>query len=214
MGFTRKFVATAVLLVAASSALAQPTKIELSAMIGHQFGAIVDETTKDEGVDDLGLALGAPGSISYGLILHYHLLRTMHIALSWDQQPTDLEFIDRAADTSSKLTDLTVNYYQAGLIYNWSDSHAQPYIGATVGLAHWVTSGDWQNETGFVFTPIFGYQRWLNDSFGLHAQLKFMIGDMPAGTIFTNASTGTGFDHTKDTWTTQIVVAVGITFGK
>jgi hypothetical protein len=37
---------------------------------------------------------------------------------------------------------------------------------------------------------------------------------MPAGTIFANTSTGQGFDHTKSTWATQVVLAVGFTLGK
>lgn len=205
---------TAGLLFVGTEALSQAKKIELSAMIGHQFGAVVDETTKDEGVDDLGQALGALGSVSYGLILDYHVTPKMYLELSWDQQPTELEFIDRPADTTSIVTDLTVNYYQAGLIYSWSQSEKQPFIGATIGMAHWVTSGTFEDESGFVFTSIFGYQGWVNDYFGFRAQLKFMISNMPAGTIFTNTSTGKGFDHTKDTWATQIVLGIGVTLGK
>jgi len=202
------------LLLLATSALSQPKKIELSGMVGHQFGAIVDETTKDEGVDDLGPALGALGSASFGLILDYHLTRTMYLELSWDYQPTQLEFIDRRADTTSIVTDLTVSYYQAGLVYNWSDSHSQPFIGATFGMAHWVASGSFENETGWVFSPIFGYQGWVSDYVGFRAQLAFMLSDMPEGTLFRNTSTGTGFEHHKDTWATQIVVSVGLTLGK
>lgn len=199
--------------MSARPALTQPAKVEFTAMIGHQFGAVVDETTKDEGVDDLGPALGALGSVAYGLILDYHITPAMYLELSWDHQPTELEFIDRPADTTRILTDLTVNYYQVGLLYNWSDTKRQPFIGMTFGMAHWVTSGDFENESGFAFTPIFGYQGWLGDFVGFRAQLKFMISDMPSGTIFTNTSTGTGFDHTKDTWATQMVLSVGFTVG-
>jgi hypothetical protein len=213
MRFISLLIAAGLLLIS-TEALSQAKKIEFSVMIGHQFGAVVDETTKDEGVDSLGLALGALGSASYELILDYHITPKMYLELSWDHQPTKLEFIDRPADTTSILTDLSVNYYQVGLIYNWSDSEKQPFIGMTVGMAQWITGGDWQNESGFVFTPIFGYQGWVSDYFAFRAQLKFMISNMPAGTIFTNTSTGTGFDHTKNTWATQVVLAVGFTLGK
>lgn len=209
-----RLVLTAGLLLVATEALAQAKKIELSGMIGYQWGAIVDETTKDEGVDSLGLALGALGSATYGLILDYHITRTMYLELSWDQQPSKLEFIDRPADTDSILTDLTINYYQVGLVYNWSDSQRQPFIGMTFGLAHWVTSGNWEDETGFVFTPIFGYQGWMSGNVGFRAQVKFMISNMPAGEIFKNTVDGQGFDHTKNTWATQMVLGVAFTIGK
>jgi len=202
------------LLLRGADALAQPSKVELTAIVGHQFGAVVDETTKDEGVDDLGLALGVPGSVMYGLIFDYHVTPKMYLEVSWDQQPSELEFIDRPADTTSIVTDLTVDYFQVGLIYNWSDSDRQPFVGATVGVAHWQPTGDYQGETGLVFTPILGYQGWVNDYFGLRAQLKFMISNMPSGTIFRNNTTGQGFEHTKDTWATQISLSVGITVGR
>jgi hypothetical protein len=54
----------------------------------------------------------------------------------------------------------------------------------------------------------------VSDYFGFRAQLKFMISNMPEGTIFKNNTTGEGFDHTKNTWATQIVLAVGLTLGK
>ena len=208
-----RLVLTASLLLVATEALAQAKKVELSGMIGYQWGAVVDETTKDEGVDSLADALGVLGSATYGFILDYHITRTMYLELSWDQQPSQLEFIDRAADTSGILTDLAVNYYQVGLVYNWSDSKHQPFIGMTVGMAQWVTHGDFENESGFVFTPIFGYQGWMSDYVGFRAHLKFPISNMPAGELFKNTTTGVGFDHTKNTWATQMVVGVALTIG-
>jgi hypothetical protein len=208
-----RLILTAGLLLVATEALAQPKKIEFSGMIGHQFGAIVDETTKDEGVDSLGQALGALGSATYGLILDYHITRTMYLELSWDQQPSKLEFMDRPVDTSGIVTDLTINYYQIGLVYNWSDTRRQPFIGMTFGMAHWVTSGPWEDETGFVFTPIFGYQGWVSQYFGFRGQAKVMISNMPAGEIFKNTSTGVGFQHYKNTWATQVSLSVALTVG-
>ena len=213
MRFISLFLAAGLLLVG-TDAFSQPKRIELSVMAGHQFGAVVDETTKDEGVDSLGLALGALGAATFGVILDYHITPKMYLQLSWDHQPTQLEFIDRPADTTSILTDLAVNYYQAGLIYNWSDSSRQPFIGMTFGVAHWVTNGDFRDETGFVFTPMFGYQAWVSDYFGLRIVGKVMISNMPAGTIFTSTSTGQGFEHTKNTWVTQVSLGVGLTVGK
>ena len=196
------------LLLIGTEARAQAKKIDLSAWVGHQFGAVVDESTKDEGVDTLGPALGVPGSSVYGFILDYRIMRAMYLEVSWDRQPSELQYIDRPADTTSTVTDLSVDYYQVGLVYNWSESKNQPYIGMTFGVAHWVTSGTYDDEMGFVFTPIFGYQGWVSDYVGFRAMIKFMISTMNEGIIFTNTETGVGFDHTQDTWATQVVIGV------
>jgi hypothetical protein len=209
-----RLVLTASLLLVATEAFAQAKKVELSGMVGYQWGALVDETTKDEGVDSLANALGALGSATYGLIFDYHLTRTMYLELSWDQQRSQLEFIDRAADTSTVLTDLAVNYYQVGLVYNWSDTKKQPFIGVTFGMAQWVTHGDFEDQSGFVFTPIFGYQSWMSGVVGYRAQLKFLVSNMPAGEIFSNSTTGFSHTHTKNTWTTQIHLSVAISLGR
>jgi len=214
MRFISGLIITAALLLVAHDAFSQAKKIELSAMIGHQWGSVVDQTTKDEGVDSLGSALGALSSPVYGIILDYHITPTMFLELSWDRQPTKLEFDDRAADSTAYVTDLTVNYYQAGLVYSWSDSDKQPYIGMTVGVAHWVTSGSYEDEMGFVLTSILGYRGWMSDYFGFRTMVKIMISNMPAGEIFTNTSTGNGFLHTKDTWATQIMLGIALTVGK
>ena len=214
MRFIRILIITTGLLLVATGALSQPKKIEFSVMFGHQWGAVVDETTKDEGVDSLGSALGVLSSDVYGIILDFHITRTMLLELSWDRQPSKLEFDYRPTDSTAILTDLTVNYYQIGLMYNWSDSEKQPYVGITVGLARWVTSGNWEDETGFVFTPILGYRGWMSDYFGFRAMIKIMISNMQAGKIFTNTATGIGFEHTKNTWATQIMLGIALTFGK
>jgi hypothetical protein len=202
------------LLVCASGALAQAKKVELSFYAGHQFGAVVDETTKDEGVDSLATALGVHGSGAFGLIFNYHMTRTFHLEITWDEQPTQLDFIDRAADSTYKVTDLRVHYYQVGFVYNWSDSKRQPFVGLTMGVAKWEARGDFEDETGFCFSPVVGYKTWMSDYFGLRVHLRFLLTNVPSGELFSSASTGFSHTHTKDTWATQIQLAVAVTLGK
>jgi hypothetical protein len=202
----------AVMLMSAS-AFAQAKKFEFSAHLGYQFGAIVDETTKEKGVDSLGEAMGIHGAANYGFIFNYHLTRTMHLEVSWDQQPSTLDYIDRPVDTTAKLADIKVDYFQAGLIYNWSTNTRQPFIGMLIGFAQYRPSGDFETESGFTFAPVFGYKTWFSNHAALRIHARVNITEMPAGEMFRNSTTGWSYYHTKDTWVTQVQFGLAIVLG-
>jgi hypothetical protein len=201
------------LFVWAPSAMAQPRKAELSGHIGYQMGGLVDETTKDNGVDSLAQALGIHSAAVFGLIFNYHLTRTLHLELVWDQQPTQIDLIDRATGTTTELTDLRVHYYHAGLVYNWSNSTKQPFLGMTVGMTRYQARGDFDSESGFSFAPVFGYKTWMSDHFGLRLHTRVILTNVQAGELFSNPVTGFSHTHTKNTWSTQIQIGVAMTVG-
>lgn len=198
----------------ASSALAQPQKAELSAHLGYQWGGVVDETTKDNGVDSLARALGVHGAADFGLIFNVHITRTMHLEVLWDQQSTRIDSIDRAAPTQAKLTDLRVQYLHAGLVYNWSESKKQPFVGMTVGMTRYQAQGDFASRSAFSMAPVFGYKAWMSDHFGLRLHTRVFLTNVKAGELFTNSVTGWAHVHTKNTWSTQIQVGVALTLGR
>jgi hypothetical protein len=207
-------VGCAVLAVAAwqAPAWAQPTRVEVGAHLGYQWGALADETTKDEGVDSLAFALGVHSTTVFGMVVDYHLTRTLLLEAVWDQQPTQLDFIDRAADTTAKLTDLRVHYYHAGLVYSWSKTMKQPFVGMTAGLTRW-QAREGESESGFSFAPVFGYKTWMSDRFGLRVHLRFLITNLKAGELFENADTGFSYTHTKNTWATQMNLGLAVVLG-
>jgi hypothetical protein len=192
---------------------AQAKKFEVSAHLGYQFGAIVDETTKHKGQDFLADALGIHGAANFGIILNYHLTRSMHLELSWDQQPSTLDFIDREVDTTAKLSDIGVDYFQIGLMYNWSRTKKQPFIGMLVGFAQWRPGGDFETESGFTFAPVFGYKAWLSNNAALRAHARVNITEVPSGELFSNSGTGWSHFHTKDTWATQLQFGLALVVG-
>ena len=150
--------ALAILVVSGSQATAQSQKFEVGGTLGWQFGAMMDETTKEEhedstgkaiSVDSLGEAIGLPPSAFYELFLRYHLTRTLHVQLSFSQQPTELNFNDRAANTTSILTNVRATYYMVGLVYNWSETQRKPFVGLSIGYTNWKTE-EWDcYECGF-----------------------------------------------------------------
>ena len=207
----------------ASDARAQAKKFEIGGMLGYQFGAIMDETTKEEqhdsagntiSVDSLGEAIGLPPSAAFGLTLTYHLTRTMHIEAWFLQQPTELNFDDRAADTQAVLSDLRATYYMIGLMYNWSETVKQPFIGFMVGWTEWKASSPYESASGFTLAPVIGYKSWLSRTVGFRVHTSVLITNTPAGDMFKNTETGWEYDHTKNTWATQINISVALLLGR
>lgn len=192
--------------------LAQPSKLELGAHLGYQWGALADETTKDEGVDSLAFALGVQAATVFGLVVDYHITRTLLLEAVWDQQPTQLEFQDRAQDTTAELTDLRVHYYHAGLVYSWSESTKQPFVGMTAGLTRW-QARDGESESGFSMAPVVGYKTWMSDRFGLRLHTRFWLTNVKAGELFENPATSFSYTHTKNTWTIQMQVGLAMVLG-
>ncbi len=197
---------------ATSTAFAQNARLEVAGHLGYQWGALADETTKDEGVDSLAFALGVHAATTFGLIVDYHLTRTLLLEAVWDQQPTQLEFIDRFEDTTAKLTDLRVHYYHAGLVYSSSKSTKQPFVGMTAGLTRW-QARDGASESGFSFAPVFGYKTWMSKRFGLRVHTRFWLTNVQAGELFENATTGFSYTHTKNTWTIQMQLGLAAVLG-
>jgi len=218
MGSIRKKICVLVALLSlaglASEAWAQPKKIEIGGMLGYQFGAIVDETTKEEGVDSLKNAIGLPPSAQFGLLATYHLTRTMHLEAWWLQQPTKLNFDDRAVDTQAVLADVRATYYMIGLMYNWSETDRQPFIGFMIGWAEWKASSPIESESGFALAPVIGYKSWLSRTVGFRVHTSVLMTNTPAGDMFKNTETGWVYEHTKNTWATQINVSVALLIGR
>ena len=198
-----------------ATAFAQPERFELSGRLGYQWGGIVDETTKDEGVDSLASALGIPGGVNFGIVANVWLGRSLQLELSWDQQPTQLNLMDRPNDDKqTKISDLKVNYYLAGLIYNWKKGHkGQPFLGGVIGVHQLVPDKQFETESGITFGPVFGYRTYTSRYFGIRLEARILLSNVPAGEMLYDATAGFGFNHTKDTWMTQIQFGIAIGTG-
>lgn len=193
-------------------AMAKPPRLEVAAHMGYQWGSLADETTKDNGVDSLGQALGVGTTLAFGLVVDYHITPTFHLEALWDQQPTQLNHHDRATDSIFKVTDLRVHYYHAGFVYSWSKTPKQPFVGMTMGLTRW-QARDGESESGFSFAPVFGYKSWMSDRFGLRLDGRFWITNLKGGELFENPSTGFSYTHTKNTWAIQMQIGIAAVLG-
>lgn len=211
----------AVLLLMVIGSTLPAQKFQFALVGGYQFGATVDETTQMEGVFSWNEALGISGSGSYGVVFDMRLLPKMKLELSWDRQPTQLNFheglINTPPDQTSderpvtKLSDLNVDYYLVGLIYDWSPNSLKPFIGASVGMVRMVPEENYQTESRFTFAPIVGLQLYVSSLFAFRAHARFMVGNVPEGELFSStADESFRYHHHKDTFMIQYQVGGGV----
>lgn len=193
-------------------------KYQVALMGSYQFGATVDETEQAGGVFEWNEALGISGSGSFGVVFDIRLIQKMKLELSWDRQLTQLNFHEGIMNTPpdqtsderpvTKLSDLNVDYYLIGLIYDWSQTNLKPFIGASVGMVRMIPKEDFSTESRFAFAPIVGLEMYASSFFAFRAHARFMIGNMPAGEMFTPGS-GDAYVHHKDTFMIQYQIGLG-----
>ena len=202
------FIVFAIILVISSQAISQ--RVEIALMTGYQMGGILDETTQEEGVFDPGDALGLTGSGNFGVLLDIRLAKKVFLELSLDRQPTYLNHHEAASGEIIRTVNINVDYYQVGLIYDWSSSHLRPFFGVSVGMVHMAPEENLESETRFNIAPfMFGVKTYASKYFAFRLHGKILISDTPEKVYFKD-SAGEGFHHAKSTFMTQLQFGVGM----
>ncbi len=181
---------------------------EIAVLGGYQFGGIADETTQQEGIFTSGEALGIDGSALVGVVANYRLKEKMLLELSFDRQATQLNHHIPAEEHTeiSRISAVNVDYYQLGLLYDWSPSRWRPFLGATVGIVSMNPSNTgYHSETHLAFTTMLGLRYFLNQTFAIRVQGKLNISRIPRGELFFP-----GYQHHKETFMSQIQLGVGV----
>ena len=96
------------LAVVAATTPAVAQKVELSPVLGWQFGGEIDA---GEGI------LEIPAAWSYGLVLDIALQPGTKLELLYTRQETRLDLKPFNGDPTSTLFDMAVQYIQAGVLY-------------------------------------------------------------------------------------------------
>lgn len=182
---------------------------ELTALGFYQFGGGVDETTQAEGVFDYGEALGISGSGGVGFIVNYHLGQRTILEASWDRQSSALNYHQPDSTTGAvsilQIADLEVQYFQIGLIYDWSRSTTRPFIGGAVGMVRFNPDGAYSTETSPAFSTTVGVKSLVNRTVAFRIHFRLAISQMPEGSLFFEE-----YDHHKETYSLQFQLGVGI----
>lgn len=185
-------------------------KFEFSAIGAYQFGGIVDETTQEGGVFTYGEALGISGTQNFGIVLGYRLIPKMKLEISLDRQATDLNYHQVIQGTNqrevTKISDVDVDYYMIGLIYDWSSSRIRPFIGASVGMLRMTPDGNLNTETHPAFGPVIGINTFASRHFAVRLHGRFLLSNMPKGSLFFE-----DYNHHKETYMSQYQFGLGAT---
>ncbi len=194
-------------LISVTSSLSLAQHYEVSMLGGYQFGGATDETIQEEGVFIFGDAMGISGSINYGLYLDIPLKPKMKLEVYWDQQPSRLNYHDIQNDARLKIANLKVEYYQIGLIYDWSQTRIKPFIGGTIGIIRMVPDvEDVTTETQFATSPIAGVRVLVSESIAIRFQGRISWSRIPQGQFFTQY-----YEHHKETFMIQMQFGMGLT---
>ena len=188
-------------------------KIEITPLAGYQFGGAMVEgnfsTQDDSLVDDLGIS----GSENLGLILDYTLSNKVQLELSFDRHFTQLNLHDGRTGQIIKLSDMTVDYFQAGALYNWSGSSVQPFIGATIGAVHLNPTENLSDEWRIGAIPMIGVKVFASKYFAIRFQTRITLMHMSRSDEMFCDPAGLCYQHPKNTYMTQIQFGMGLTLG-
>jgi len=121
----------AVLLLVPATAVAQSARVELTPFAGYRSDASVDSSS------DLGFSqrVRFDGSGVYGVALDIPLSYNWQIEVLAERQKTSLRADVGLLSPAHKLGDITLDFYQAGFLYQWGRGQVNPYIVATGGVA-------------------------------------------------------------------------------
>lgn len=182
---------------------------EVTLVGGYQFGGAIDETVKHEGVDILGESLGIKGSEFAGVIFNYRIGPKLLLEFSYDRQLTTLDYHDAAGNDATKLADLHVDVYHAGLMYSWASGSVQPYTGGTIGMTSMIPTENLSSVRRFSFAPVFGVKAFSSKHFALRFQTRLLVTSMPKDKKYFYDA----YEHTLNSYMTQIHFMLGLTVG-
>jgi hypothetical protein len=136
-----KVIAAAALLFAAFPAAAQTygqgygpaeRSFQLTPFAGYRFGGEFDNVDFDDFFFDL-TDIEVDDGGSYGVIFDARLAGGLFLELWASRQSSELTASDGLFLPTEALFDLEVDYYHAGLLYEWTPGQAHPFFAVSVG---------------------------------------------------------------------------------
>ncbi len=163
---TNRWLILALVLTWAPGALAQTVEITPFATLpfGGEFESDRQGDFLDFDIDD--------GS-GYGLSLGIALSRGLQLELFWSHQESDL--LEEAGFLLGDfvLTDLDIDYYHAGVLYQWGGGQFRPFVAGSLGVTEFGPADPFlENETRFSVGVGGGAKIFFNQSFGLRFEAR------------------------------------------
>jgi len=158
---TRLWLVLILVLTGASGALAQ--KVELSPFATLPFGGKFETDARGDfpnlDVDD--------GS-GYGLGLGFSLSRSFQLEVFWSHQRSDLVADGGFFGGGFPLSELDIDYYHAGILYQWGGGQFRPFIAGSLGVTEFGPADPFlDTETRFSVGVGAGAKIFFNQNLGL-----------------------------------------------
>lgn len=141
--------------------------LELTPFVGYRIGGDFDNTSDFFAVD-----LEADDGESYGLILAFEVTRQFQVELLWSQQESTLLETGGFLGQDDVLFDLDIDYYHAGILYQWSPGQLRPFFTASLGGTRFRPVGDLSDDTRFSMALGGGVKFMANEHFGLRLEAR------------------------------------------
>jgi opacity protein-like surface antigen len=169
-------VACSVLLWAAPSLAQDKPAIEITPFLGYDFGGGFEVFDFEFGTVDFELQDGE----SYGVIVDFPISRSFQVEAMVFQQPTTLEIDSGIFGPSFEVSDLDIDYLQAGLLWQGSLGQVKPFFTAGVGLARMNPDiPELDSESRFAFNFGGGVKTFFTPHFGLRFEGRLLIITLP-----------------------------------
>ncbi len=155
-----------ILVLWAPGVLAQKVEITPFATLpfGGEFESDSNRSLTDFDVDD--------GS-GYGLSVGFALNRDLQLEIFWSHQESDLVEEGGFFISDFLVTDLDIDYYHAGVLYQWGGGQFRPFIAGSLGVTEFDPGTPFlENETRFSLGVGAGIKLLFNNNFGLRFEAR------------------------------------------
>lgn len=147
--------------------------VEITPFVGYRFGG--DITTGSEldffGPFDLGLDIEDGESL--GLVIDFRVAGNLFFELQASRQETTLREDLGLFDPGIALLDLDLDYYHAGLLYQWVPGQVRPFVAGSLGVTRVGPQAADLDDAYFPSVSVGGGVKLaVNDAFGVRFEVR------------------------------------------
>lgn len=141
--------------------------IEITPFAGYMFAGKLNTIDGE---------LNIKNGSNYGLIADSRVEADLMIEFMYNRLDTELEIIEEPFDSIMLLTNMRVEYFQAGAHYETEQGKFRPFAAFTIGATLFNPDDEsYNDEWRFSFTAGGGIKYYFADHFGIRLQWRFMI---------------------------------------
>lgn len=116
------------------AAFAQPGPFEITPFVGYRFAGEI-ENAGDIGFPDFDQDVEVDESAVFGILFDIPLTPNWRLELLANRQDTSFSVDEGLFSPAQDLGDVSIDFFQAGFLYQWGLGQVNPFIVGTLGLA-------------------------------------------------------------------------------